>query len=110
VPTAELISIRLGRRPLQTARRLPPRADPSTGQMIAMLRVEDALLACAWTRDGGLAAGGVRGLYLLGFNPRSPQARAQPVPDRQIPPARPRTARLPTRRLDSAGPGQEHAR
>lgn len=43
--------------------------DPLTGQVIAMLRVEDALLACAWTPDAGLAAGGPRGIYLFGFEP-----------------------------------------
>ncbi|HET7017042.1 MAG TPA: hypothetical protein VFI65_24180 [Streptosporangiaceae bacterium] len=49
--------------------------DPSIGYVIAMLRVEDALLACAWTGDSGLAVGGYRGLYMFGFEAGDPSSK-----------------------------------
>jgi WD40 repeat protein len=41
--------------------------DAATGQIAAMMRVEDGLYACAWIGPSGLAAGGAAGVYVFDF-------------------------------------------
>ena len=39
--------------------------DATVGQVSAAMRVEKTILACEWLNDGGLAVGGIAGLYLF---------------------------------------------
>jgi WD40 repeat protein len=41
--------------------------DAATGKARALMRVESMILACAWISNGGLALGGMVGLYLFDF-------------------------------------------
>ncbi len=41
--------------------------DACTGDVVALMRVESAIRACAWTRSAGLAAVGAGGVYMFDF-------------------------------------------
>jgi WD40 repeat protein len=45
--------------------------DATTGRFQALMRVENAILACSWIGARALAAGGPEGIYLFDFLPAS---------------------------------------